>query len=77
MSEAQKTPVDVVLVKVEEQEEGEPKRSFIERIQDFDFADKNDQQIREDVLFRYHEKITDAGGPEKVEVLIARPFRKE
>jgi len=72
------TVVDVVLVKVTTKKEvGCPpdvKREVIVRIPSFAFTGKSNEDIREEVLFKHHEEVSDAGGPENVEVLISRPF---
>ena len=75
MSEQSKTVVDVVLVQVTEATaEQDVTRTVIERFTGFAFSDLSDEKIREMVLFEKHEMIGDAGGPDRVEVLVSRPF---
>ena len=76
MSEQSKTVVDVVLVEViPATKEEAMKREVMERFTGFAFSDLTDEKIREKVLFEKHEMVGDAGGPDRVEVLVSRPFQ--
>ena len=66
--------VDVLLVKVETDDEGKVTRSVLKRIPDFAFTDLTGIALEKKVLFAEHDAVADAGGPEKVEVLTSRPF---
>lgn len=73
MSESTKTVVQIVLVKRETDNDGKVTRTFL-KDGDGLFTDADDAAVEKTVRFKEHDAIVEAGGPEKVEVLISRPF---
>ena len=74
MSEQSKTVVKTVLVSRITDGDGKVTRGFLKDGPGL-FTDQEDAAVEKEVRFTEHESIANAGGPEKVEVLISRPFR--